>query len=432
MWRLHFVGGFLAAPIMLSLAVTGILFAWNPQMERAFLSDTLVPSGPAQVSLAGQVEAVRQEHPDAMIISVEPGDAETNTGVLISPGGIAPEGFGGPPDGQTVYVDEASGAITGTLTESDRPAQVIREWHSSWGLGQPAESLTELAGSWLLVAIITGLYLWWPRTRAAWRRTRGTWLPRISGRGTRRWRELHTSIGLWMTPVLLVLVITGLTWTEYAGDNIRVLRDAFAGEAPQLDTALAATNGETTTAQASWANVDGVVAAARSAGLDQQLVVTAPPDDGTAWTVAQNDVVFPLDRDQVAVDARTGEVTSMTRFADTPLMSQLTTYGILWHQAELFGLLGQIGMTALALGVVAAIVFGYVLWWRRRPKGEVSRAPKAGRLIRTTPIGIGLVAILLGVLLPTLGVAFLAFLVLERIYSVVIRRRGWKPPVDLA
>ena len=28
MWRLHFIGGFLAGPVVISLALTGILFAW--------------------------------------------------------------------------------------------------------------------------------------------------------------------------------------------------------------------------------------------------------------------------------------------------------------------------------------------------------------------------------------------------------------------
>ncbi len=29
LWRLHFLGGFLAAPVVLSLAITGILFSWT-------------------------------------------------------------------------------------------------------------------------------------------------------------------------------------------------------------------------------------------------------------------------------------------------------------------------------------------------------------------------------------------------------------------
>lgn len=230
-----------------------------------------------------------------------------------------------------------------------------------------------------------------------------------------------------MTPVLLVLVVTGLTWTQYAGSNVGMARDLFAGEAPELSTELATPAGR----QGSLGNVDAVIASARGRGLDQRLSISPPPDGASAWTVAQNDALYPLERDTLAVDGATGEVVSATRFADQPVMDKLATYGTLWHQAQLFGVAGQVGMTALALGVMAAIIFAYVLWWSRRPKGEISRAPKAGRLLRTTPIGIGLVAIALAVLLPTLGVAFVAFLVLERLYSVVIRRRAWRsPPVD--
>ncbi|MGH3996593.1 MAG: PepSY domain-containing protein, partial [Pseudonocardiaceae bacterium] len=50
LWRLHFLGGFLAAPVVLSLAVTGILFAWNPQIETALHRDALTAtaSGPVR------------------------------------------------------------------------------------------------------------------------------------------------------------------------------------------------------------------------------------------------------------------------------------------------------------------------------------------------------------------------------------------------
>lgn len=419
MWRLHFVGGFLAAPVILSLAVTGILFAWNGRIERAIHAEALAVGGPAAVPAADQVQAALDANPTATMTRVVPGDEDRNTAVAMAPTDDPDNRF-------TVYVDQSTGEVTGTILESERPSTVLASWHSSWGLGQPAESLTELAGSWLLVAVITGLYLWWPRTKGAWRRVRGTWVPRLNGRGTRRWNDLHTHIGLWMTPILLVLVITGLTWTEYAGSNIGHVRTFFGGEAPELVSTLDTAE----PGQADLSHIDTVIATARDSGFGDPLAITPPTEDGTAWVVLNDDRTWPLARDTHAVDGVTGEIVSTTRWADTPLMGKLTLIGIYWHQAELFGTFGRISMTALALGVIASIVFGYVLWWTRRPKGELGASPKAGRLLRTTPVGVGLVALVLGLALPTLGVAFVAFLVLERLYGVAIRRRGWAQPVD--
>ncbi len=64
LWRLHFLGGFLAAPVVLSLALTGILFAWNPQIEAVLHREALtaVAAGPDR-TLGEQVTAARETRP---------------------------------------------------------------------------------------------------------------------------------------------------------------------------------------------------------------------------------------------------------------------------------------------------------------------------------------------------------------------------------
>jgi uncharacterized iron-regulated membrane protein len=301
-------------------------------------------------------------------------------------------------------------------------------------------TLTELAASWVMVALITGLYLWWPRSRRAFRRAL---TPRLSGLrsgGRRPWRNLHSTLGVLTFVVLGVIIVTGLTWTEYAGRWVDVAKDRMAVEAPFLSTELAGSAGSTGETEASGgdhaeheadepgstaslAAVDRVTAGAEDAGLTRPFTVTPASEPGQAWTVAEIDDRWPLDRTQVAVDPESGEVVDRLEFTDQALLDQATTVGIGFHEGSLFGLANQVLLTALGVALLVLLFAGYMTWWRRRPAGAFGAPPKMGSLLRTVPIPLLAGFVVLMVLLPTLGVAFVAYLVLERIVRTVRTRR---------
>ncbi|CAI7974658.1 hypothetical protein FRAHR75_1470009 [Frankia sp. Hr75.2] len=87
----------------------------------------------------------------------------------------------------------------------------------------------------------------------------------------------------------------------------------------------------------------------------------------------------------------------------------------------LFGAANQILLASLAIGLICVIVWGYRMWWQRRPTrtdqaGLVGPAPARGtwrRLPRPALVALVLIAAAVGWALPVLGVALLAFLVLD-------------------
>ena len=68
-------------------------------------------------------------------------------------------------------------------------------------------SIVELAASWTIIMIVTGLVLWWPRGA---NRLGGVVYPRLS-RGSRLfWRDIHSVTGLWICGLALFLLLSGL------------------------------------------------------------------------------------------------------------------------------------------------------------------------------------------------------------------------------
>ncbi len=434
LWRLHFLSGLLAAPVILSMALTGIVFAWNPQIESAIYGKALsAVSDAPERPLAQQVSAATATHPGYAVTAVVPAapsvseGAET-TAVTMVPPDPETNRFGQDVGVVTVYVDPGSARVTGQIVEANRPDEWIRNLHSNWRIGQRSliEPLTEMAASWVLVSLLTGLYLFWPRNRRAWVQA-----VRLRPRGSARarWRAVHTTVGVVLFVALLVMVGTGLTWTRYAGKWVDAARAVVSTGAPTLSTDLPATGrqpGGNATADsrgAALAHIDGVVTAATDAGLSRPVEVSPPAKPGQAWTVASIDNRWPVDTATVAVDPATGRVIDRVTWADQPLLAKATTLGINFHTAQLFGLANQILLTLVAAAVVTMIVSGYRMWWRRRPAGGLGAPPRAGPLLRSVPVPLLAGFAMLMVLLPMLGVSFLAYLLIERIVRLARRRK---------
>ncbi len=446
--RLHFLSGFLTAPIVLSLALTGIMFAWNPQIETAMHRDTLTASAPGAPAgaLSDQVRAAQQARPGWTILSVTPAapgvfEGRDTTAVTMSPP-AAGEGAGhAPADGAvSVYVDPSTAAVTGEITEANRPGEWLRNLHSSWRLGDNVAPLTELAASWLLVSVLTGLYLRWPVLR---RSLRKALLPSLRKPGWRRANAVHTAVGVWLVVGLVGLIGTGLTWTNFAGSRVDDFKSTFSSPAPAVDTTLPgaapapAPVGEHAehggppaepagppfpTAEVTVAQIDTVARATADAGLVGLVKYTPPTATGKAWKAELRDTKWPVRPVNLAVDGAAGTVVDRVDFGDRPMLAKATSIGIYFHQATLFGLANQLFLTALALGVIVLIVAGYRMWWLRRRPGSLSFPPRGGPLWRIVPVPLMVVFAGLAYVMPMLAVSFLAYLAIERVVRTMHRK----------
>jgi uncharacterized iron-regulated membrane protein len=426
------------------LCLTGILFAWNPQIESVLYREALTASSEGRWRpLSDQVATVSGVYPHDEVVEVKPAARPgATTAVVLQPRGVNGDGVGPAPGMFTVHVDPGTGAITGRIDESRRPDEWLRNLHSNFRLGTAAGTLTELAASLILVSLTTGLYLWLPQTRQGLRRAL---FPRLRGlrAGRRRvWRDFHAAVGVLTVGAVAVLVVTGLTWTEYAGRWVDVAKETVVPEGRTLRTDLTsqgAADGRGAGAHAGHGrtgggvgpsvrlgDVDRVAATATELGVPPPQVIAPPNGPDQAWTVAHVDLRWPVREFSVAIDPHSGTVTDRVAFSDQPLLDRATTLGIRFHQAELFGLANQIGLTLLTLAILVLMISGYVMWWRRRPEGNFGVPPKVGPLLRTVPPAqlVGFGALL--VLLPTLGVAFVAYLLAERLVRAGARtNRGF-------
>ncbi|MET7832440.1 PepSY domain-containing protein [Micromonospora sediminicola] len=443
--RLHFYAGVLVAPFLLVAALTGLAYTITPQLDAALYGDklTVTAVGGQPRPLADQIAAARAAHPDGTLTAVRPGTGDRTTQVVF-----AREDLG---DRQhTVYVDPYTAEVAGQLTTwfGSTPATTwLDDLHRNLHLGDVGRHYSEIAASWLWVLALGGVVLWWRRRAAGRARARHLLVPDLSaGRGVRRTRGWHATTGVWLTVGLLFLAATGLTWSRYAGANVGAGLDALRAGTPEISTTLddapPATgggehrHGETATAPtADPATYDRVLGAARAAGLSGPVEIAPAARDGAAWTVAQTDDTWPVAYDRVAVDPAGGTVTARSDFTDWPLLAKLSKLGIQAHMGRLLGPVNQVLLAALALGLLCVVVWGYRMWWQRRPTRADRRAPlgapPARGAWRGTPwwallVGVPVVAAL-GWALPWFGGTLLGFLVVDALAGLLAHRRRSVP-----
>lgn len=437
-WRWHFYAGLFVLPFVLILSVTGAIYLFKPQIDRWEERNYRGLSIEGAVSADDQLRAALSAYPGARFngyrLPEHPGDAAM---VLL----------GNATGSETqVFVSE-QGEVLGSIDPESRISTVIATFHGSLLIGEWGDRLVELAASWTIVLILTGLYLWWPRPFSA----AGTLYPRLYLRGRPLLKDVHRALGFWIAGLVLIMLASGLPWAGTWGSAFRWARTELGlVQGPQdwkIGT-LASSNtqahgahrpqGHTTPTQAAleplvsdMLPLAGFVAKAKTEHLAFPALVVPPstpqrfgPPTGDVWTIKSESQNRPLVR-SVTFDAINGAELMRSDFSDKHPIDRAIGYGIAWHEGQLFGLINQIIGLLTALALVGISLLGLIMWLKRRPPGELG-APK--RLPTVHRPALFVATIVLGLLLPLFALSMVCILAIEMVVRLVrIGCRGSKP-----
>ncbi|MFN0056371.1 MAG: PepSY-associated TM helix domain-containing protein, partial [Planctomycetales bacterium] len=154
-WRWHFYAGLFSIPFVIVLSLSGAVYLFKPQIEawseRTY--DHLAVEGPPAAA-ADQIRAALAAVPGASLNSYElPQAPDSATRVIVRYEG----------ENVRVYLHPVTGAVLHTFPENDRLMRVLFRLHGELLMGDRGSMLVELAASWAIIMILTGLCLWWPR-----------------------------------------------------------------------------------------------------------------------------------------------------------------------------------------------------------------------------------------------------------------------------
>jgi uncharacterized iron-regulated membrane protein len=412
LWRWHFHAGLLCIPFVAVLALTGSIYLFKPQIDA--LADRDVDS----LALSGR-RASGERHIAAALASL-PGSKLFVYEVPAEPDdAVRVHLYGADGAGRIVYVHPHTLSILKTVPHTSRFTEIVRMIHGELLAGKAGGVLVELAASWALIMLGTGLFLWWPREGNG---IAGALYPRVN-RGSRVfWRDLHAVSGLWISALALFLLITALPWTTVTGENIGKVRAWVAASAQEwslssADEHAAHHRQAATDAVATPLSIDQVIARVTPLALDPPVRLYLPNQDQPHWRVRSETQNRPRVR-ELHLHEVTGELLHEDRFADKTPLDKAIHVGIAAHEGQLFGIANQLLGLFTALGLITICVSAVVMWWRRRPGGSLGvPAPRVAEFRIGPALTAGIIAVAL--LLPVLGVSVLILWILD------LARRRW-------
>ena len=451
-WRWHFYAGLFCIPFVLWLSATGSLYLFKPQID-AWLDqpyDHLNLSG-ERAPPSAQVQAAISAVSGTVLNAYElPATQDSAVRILLGKGDQV----------LRAYLNPNTLEVLKVVDDRSRLTRQLFYLHGELMLGPRGSMLVELAASWTIVMILTGIYLWWPRNQVG---LGGVLYPRLDLKGRLFWRSLHAVIGFWICAFTLFLLVSGLPWAKSWGSMLKEARqfgsavvirqdwttgsDSEAAEHLAMNTQMSHRQGDHSNPEGKngpvdseghtvneahaghdghdghhghrggvalsaeqYAALDRVVASVTPLSMAYPVLISPPSQRFSTWNARSDAQNRPL-REDVTLDAQ-GTVLKRQSFSQRPFLDRLVGYGVAIHEGQMFGWLNQAIGVFTALGLWTVSISGIVMWLKRKPEGRLGapsprQGPRPSAVLLTSIVALGL-------LLPLLGLSLVLVLFLDR------------------
>lgn len=442
-WRWHFLAGLMVVPFVIILSVTGSIYLFKPQFDAAVERGINRQANPAScgtsVIAAGLVvEEALAAHPGSNLVRlVLPTSADDPT--------IEAEILTGEGSARTLWLDKTKAEILHDVPSGARVMNFTKAVHGTLLGGNRGSLVVEIMACWTIILVVTGLYLWWPRGAPWWR----VFVPDLSQRSGKRgvWKQVHGATGAWIGMLALIMLVSGLPWTQVWGEGFTRAK-ALAGlkspgqewfvtlqsSDPHALHEMGGTLWETDNEAASEADaapaelmnstplsIQTVVSQASAELLAPPVWVQPPRGENGVWTVRGMNG-NRLKQATVHYDRWSGEEVMRIEFGDHNAADRVMALGVSFHEGALFGWVNQLLGVIAALGVMALSLTGGVMWWKCRPAGRLGVPPMPAD--RKVAGGVVVLILALCLFLPMAGVTLMAALVLDQLWQLGARLRS--------
>lgn len=232
-------------------------------------------------------------------------------------------------------------------------------------IGQPVVASFTLV---FLVMMISGIILWWPRTKGAKKQ-------RFSVKWNAKWRrknyDLHSVLGFYATWIVIILAITGLVWGfEWFSESFYKATGGakeLEYREPLSDTDYIGNAAEIPALDRAWEKMKSLYPTAEIIEVHPPETSTSPiaananPDADTYWQIDYR-YFDQYTMEELSVDHIFGRITD----ANTADVIRRMNYDI--HVGAILGLPGKILAFLASLIAASLPITGFCIWWGRRNK----------------------------------------------------------------
>lgn len=278
--------------------------------------------------------------------------------------------------GTTYFVDPYTGSILGTgETSSSEFFMVMFRMHRwlllDMEIGRPIVGVATII---FAILVITGMVIWFPKKVKNWKqglkvKTDGNW-KRLN-------HDLHNALGFYSAIFLLIMALTGLTWSfQWYKEGFVNMFSSKGKEAKPKE--LFSTPGE------SKASIERYITAVGEVlPYEGDYRINLPRDSAGVVTVMKTGTGFFATSvgDRVTLDQYSANVLATDIFADKPFGDQIVSSIKALHIGSFAGTFSKIIYFITCLIGTSLPVTGVIIWINklRKKKSEKKRDAKARR-----------------------------------------------------
>ncbi len=376
---IHLYLSLAAGLVILVTCFTGAVLVFEEELNHAFHHDRYYVKPEAELlSVTRLVQGLQEKVPGASVSAVrlykDPERSAELTFSQESPrskeGRQKPKEAAGKQAGKKAYVNPYTGKVIEIYVYQDTFFYTMFALHR-WLLGGATGKL--IVGICTLVflfILITGIILWWPKTR-------NILVQRLKVKWNAGWKrlnhDLHIVLGFYTAIFLFIFAFTGLAWSfEWFNNGIyKVTNSSPKGTPPPASQYVA-------DAQRVGFDVVYQVAAGRVPDA-HYYSIAAPRDSAGVFTVS----LLPFSAahesatDNIFVDQYTGQILKVQQFGDRNLGQRVRSTFRPVHTSAIFGLPSKIiGLITCLLGVTFPVT-GLIMWIQRLKKKGRAKKNKA-------------------------------------------------------
>ena len=393
----HFVAGIISAPIVIILALTGLIYLFKDNYE-ATQKATLAhvkQNTIRKMSYQEQWQLAKNEWeklPSGVIVPQTENDATEFISGKFS-------------HKSHLFIDPYTQKVNGKINVNETDMYKVRKLHGELLLGSYGTKVVELVASWMVVLIITGLYLYWPRGGGI----RNFFTVRTNQSKRILFRDIHALSGFWFSLFILLVLAGGLPWTDVFGKSYQWVQQVTKSGYPSTWEGKGLKSIPTGEPLA----LDVIVLKAKAMNLEGSTVIELPENPTDVYSVF-NETTHLTAMEKIHFDQYSGKVLKKNNWADIGLMMKSRLWVMAFHQGE-FGPWNWFLMIFIALGLLLLSITAIITYFLRKKTGSIS-VPKVPSNVSPS-LTLIIVICLMGVILPLFGLSVVFIFLIDKFKS---------------
>lgn len=382
-WKWHFIGGLVSLPIVLLLSVSGAIYLFKDDYEKENKNQiTAINQTGSPLSFQQQWQLAAKhwgKQPDAIVLSSQKVATQFTSGKFSHK--------------SSLFIHPITGEETGRIQLNKTDMHKVRKFHGELLLGSFGTKIVELVASWMIVLLVTGIYLFWPRDKGL------KSLITIRFKQGKRilFRDIHAVTGFWFSALLLIILAGGLPWTDVFGSNFKWLQESTNSGFPST---WSSRNIKSTIAE-NPLTLDHFIEKATSLELSGQTSISLPKTKDGVFSVYNQTTEFSAMK-MMHFDQYSGELLQQHSWDDIGLMMKSRLWLMAFHQGE-FGYWNFLVVLITAIALVIISISAIASYLKRKVAGSWS-IPKT---TQNKKMGYGLIILIsiMSILFPLFGLS---------------------------